>query len=196
MIRLQRPRAPRAVALGFGVTVTLKPLTFALYRAAIHSAERRARDIASERGLIEAAGGTILDVPEPTDRDGLRGLRDQFLLQALARHAIAGWDGIGDEAGAAIAPSPEAIDALICGHPLVAERFEAEYLREITELVAEGNGSGAAPTGTSAAAPATAPTAAPPNSPAPTDGAAPTADAAPTTNAPSAPTRDASPGTC
>ena len=99
MIRLSRPREPRTIALGFGVTVVLKPLSFAVYRAAIHSAERRAREMAAEVGLIEAAGGSILDIPSPHDRDGMRGLRDQFLLQALARHAITGWEGVRDEAG-------------------------------------------------------------------------------------------------
>jgi len=182
MIRLSRPREPRTVALGFGVTVTLKPLSFAVYRAAIHSAERRAREMATEVGLIEAAGGSILDIPSPHDRDGMRGLRDQFLLQALARHAIIGWDGVGDDAGDPAPVTPEAADALICGHPLIAERFELEYLRDITELVAEGNGSGAAPTGTSAAAPVTAATAAPAESPAPMDGEARTAASAPMTN--------------
>ena len=126
--------------------------------------------MASEVGLIEAAGGSILDIPNPHDRDGMRGLRDQFLLQALARHAITGWQGVGDEAGDPAPVTPEATDALICGHPLIAERFELEYLRDITELVAEGNGSGAAPTGTSAAAPVTAGAAAPAAHPAPATG--------------------------
>ena len=182
MIRLNRSREPRTVALGFGVTVTLKPLSFAVYRAAIHSAERRARELAAEIGLIDAAGGSVLDVPAPHDRDGIRGLRDQFLLQALARHAIVGWEGVGDDAGDPAPLTPEAADALICVHPLIAERFELEYLRDITELVAEGNGSGAAPTGTSAAAPATAATAAPAAHPVPTGDGAATAGSAPMTN--------------
>lgn len=182
MIRLSRPREPRTVALGFGVTVTLKPLSFAVYRAAIHTAERRARELAAEIGLIDAAGGSVLDLAAPHDRDGLRGLRDQFLLQALARHAIIGWDGVGDDAGDPVPVTPEAADALICGHPLLAERFELEYLRDITELAIEGNGSGAAPTGTSAAAPATAAPAAPPGHPAPTADAAATDASAPMTN--------------
>jgi len=193
MIRLSRSRQPRSVALGFGVSVTLKPLSFAVYRAAMHSAERRAREMAAEIGLIDAAGGTVHDIPDPHDRDGMRGLRDQFLLRALARHAITGWDGVGDDEGAPAAPTPDAIDALIRGHPLLAERFELEYLRDITELVAEGNASGAVPNGTSAAAPATAPTVAPQAPPVPTADAEPalgpaegqtrgTAASAPTTN--------------
>jgi len=184
MIRLGRPREPRRVALGFGVTVTLKPLSFAVYRAAIHSAERRAREMAAEIGLIDAAGGSVLDVPAPHDRDGMRGLRDQFLLQALARHGIIGWQGVGDDAGEPAQVTPEAADALICGHPLLAERFELEYLRDITELAVEGNASGAAPNGTSAAAPATAAPAAPAAPPVPTADPAPAEGSAPSMNTP------------
>lgn len=167
MIRLTKAKAPRSIILGAGVAVTVKPLTFALYRAAMHSAERQARDVAFETGLIEAAGGSIADIPSPHDAEGMRGLRDQFLLQALARHAITAWEGIGDEDGAPAAVTPAAIDALIRDHPLLAERFEVEYLREITAVLAEGNASGAAPTGTSAAAPTTADGAGNSTSPAP-----------------------------
>lgn len=167
MIRLGNGKQPRRMTLGAGVAVTVKPLTFALYRAAVHSAERQAREVASELGLIEAAGGSIADIPSPHDAEGMRGLRDQFLLQALARHAIAAWEGIGDADGAPAPVTPETIDALIRDHPLLAERFEVEYLREITEWIAEGNASGAAPTGTSAAAPTTADAAPMPTSPAP-----------------------------
>ena len=123
------------------------------------SVGRMVRDLAYEGGLIEAAGGSIHDIPDLHQREGMLGLRDQMMLQALARHAIVEWQGVADEDGATIAPSPAAVDALIRDHPTIAARFDAEYLRELTEMYAEGNGSGVAPTGTSAAAPATADTA-------------------------------------
>jgi hypothetical protein len=83
------------------------------------------------------------------------GLRDQMMLQALARHAITEWEGVADEEGNPISPSSEAVDALMRDHPAIAATFETEYLRDLTAMYAEGNGSGAAPTGTSAAAPDT-----------------------------------------
>ena len=138
MIRLISARERRDVDLGFGVTVTVKPVTTSVHRAAQHSAERRARELAYEGGLIEAAGGSIHDIPDLHHRDGMRGLRDQFLLQALARHAIIGWQGVGDEAGAPLPLTPEAIDALIRDHPLIAERFEARVSPRLTELVRRG----------------------------------------------------------
>ena len=159
MIRLIKRPERRDIELGYGVTVTVKPVTTWVHRAAQHSAERMVRELAYEGGLIEAAGGSIHDIPDLHQREGMLGLRDQMMLQALARHAIVSWQGIGDEGGAALAVTPEAIDALMRDHPTIAARFEAEYLRELGEMYAEGNGSGVAPNGTSAAAPATAATA-------------------------------------
>ena len=158
MIRLIKRAERRDIDLGFGVTVTVKPVTTWVHRAAQHSAERMVRELAYEGGLIEAAGGSIHDIPDLHQREGMLGLRDQLMLQALARHAISEWQGVAGEDGAPIPPSPEAVDVLIRDHPAIAATFETEYLRELTAMYAEGNGSGAAATGTSAAAPATADT--------------------------------------
>jgi hypothetical protein len=156
MIRLIKERSGREIDLGLGVKLTVKPVSTWVHRAAQHTTERMARQLAFERGLIEAAGGSIHDIPDPHERDGMRGLRDQLLLQALARHAIIAWQGVALDDGNPAPVTAEAIDALIRDHPLLADRFEIEYLRELEEMYAEGNASGAAPTGTSAAAPSTA----------------------------------------
>src|SRR5512132_4544684 len=110
MIRLSRGKDSRSLDLGFGVSVVVKPLTFALWRAASLAAERRAIQVATEKGLVEAAGGVISDIPDPSDRDGIRGLRDQFLLQGLGCHAITEWSGVAAEDGSPAPATPEAID--------------------------------------------------------------------------------------
>ena len=92
------------IDLGYGVTVTVKPVTTWIHRAAQHSAERMVRELAYEGGLIEAAGGSIHDIPDLHQREGMLGLRDQLMLQALARHAISEWQGVADEDGAPIPP--------------------------------------------------------------------------------------------
>lgn len=161
MLRLGLPREPRWLALGNGVRILVRPLSTAIYRAATASALRQATAVAEEKGLIEEAGGSVLDIPDPLDRDGIEGLRQQFMLQALAQHAIAEWQGVGDEGGAPAPVTPASVAAFIRDFPLHAGRFEAGYLREIIDLAVEGNGSGAAPSGTTAAAPATAPGASP-----------------------------------
>jgi hypothetical protein len=57
MIRLMRNKQPRSLDLGFGVSVVVKPLSFALWRAASLAAERQAVQVTFENGLVEAAGG-------------------------------------------------------------------------------------------------------------------------------------------
>jgi hypothetical protein len=156
MIRLIKRAERREIDLGYGVVVTVKPVTTWVHRSAQHSAERMVRELAHEAGLIEAAGGSIHDIPDLYQRDGMLGLRDQMMLQALARHAIIEWQGVAGEDGQPLPPSPAAVDALMRDHPAIAARFEVEYLRELNAMYAEGNGSGAAATGTSAAAPGTA----------------------------------------
>ena len=101
MIRLIKRVERRDIDLGFGVTVTVKPVTTWIHRAAQHSAERMVRELAYEGGLIEAAGGSIHDIPDLHQREGMLGLRDQLMLQALARHAIIEWQGVAGEDGAA-----------------------------------------------------------------------------------------------
>ena len=77
------------------------------------------------------------------------------MLKALARVAIVDWEGIGDEAGAPIPPSPERIDALLDLYPAF-RAFETAYFLPALVLDAEKNASAPAPNGTSAAAPSTA----------------------------------------
>lgn len=47
----------------------------------------------------------------------------EAMVRACARRVIAGWEGIGNEAGEALAVSPEAIDAAMA-LPALYDRFE------------------------------------------------------------------------
>jgi len=156
MINLNFSREPRWLDLGNGVSVLARPLTTAIYRAAISTAQRKALGVAEEKGLIDDAGGSVLDIPDPFDRDGIAGLQAQFMLQALAQHAIAEWRGIGDEAGNAAPVTAGNVATFIRDFPLHASRFETEYLSDIAQLVAEKNDCSAALNGNTAAAPNTA----------------------------------------
>ena len=152
MIRLGLTREARWLELGNGVSVLASPLTTAIYRAAISTAQRKALGVAEEKGLIDDAGGSVLDIPDPFDRDGIAGLQAQFMLQALATHAITEWKGIGDEQGNAAPVTPQNVAAFIRDFPLFANAFESRYLAEITEMVAEKNDCSAALNGNTAAA--------------------------------------------
>lgn len=77
------------------------------------------------------------------------------LVKAIGRLVITDWEGVGDDAGTAIAPTPEGIDALLDLWPF-AEAFQQLYLGPALLLDAEKNASAPLPTGTSAGAPDTA----------------------------------------
>lgn len=156
MIRIEKPTGEQTLDLGFGVSVTVRPLSTHVYRAALHSSERLARQFAADQGLLETVGGSWEDVPPPHDRDGMAGVREQLVLQCLARHAIIAWTGVAGEDDQPAPVTPEAVDALIRDFPPIADRFEALYLLRMNMIATEGNGSGAAPTGISEAAPSIA----------------------------------------
>ena len=128
MIRLDLKREPYWLDLAPAVRLRMRPCTTALVMAA------RASMIAG--GEDENARGAAL-------------------LKALAQAAILDWEGIGDEAGAPIPPSPERIDALLDLYPAF-RAFETAYFLPALVLDAEKNASAPAPNGTSAAAPSTA----------------------------------------
>ena len=75
-------------------------------------------------------------------RSGLRGGKDpaaELLFErTLLVEAITGWSGVEDAEGVAIAPSPEAIDALLEVWPIFAA-FEAQYIAVLLVVVTEGN---------------------------------------------------------
>jgi hypothetical protein len=100
--------------------------------------------------------------------DQAQGLRGLAFVKALARFAIIEWEGVLDVDGEPVPVTPAAIDALMDVWQAAAT-FEAQYQRPVETLVAEKNGSGAAPSGISAAGSTTAPSAPSPAPSAPTN---------------------------
>lgn len=155
MIRLNLPREQRWLNLKHGVRVKVRPLTTAVYEAARIGAHRKTVQIAVDQGLIKAAGGTIADLPDSTDHDGLSGLWEMIFIQALGVHAIIEWEGVGEDDGAAAECTHEKIESLLREYPGVAGEFLAKYTEPMDALASEGNAFGAAQNGISAAAPNT-----------------------------------------
>jgi hypothetical protein len=132
MLTLDLTNAPQWCDLIPGVRVKLRPLTTALMVAA--------RGDPAVAALPEGAA---------TEEAALA------MARALARRAILEWEGIGDADGNPIAPSPEAIDALLDLWPAF-EAFQTHYVAKALLLDAEKNASAPLPSGTSAGATATA----------------------------------------
>ncbi len=136
MLRLIHPTEPFWLDLGYGVRVHVLPLTSSLMLA-IRADMRRA---------IEEDGNT--EEPDPQAAIFL-------LTRCAARHAIIGWEGVGDAEGAPVDVTPVAVDALMDIFQL-CDAFRDAYIAPRLDLESEKNGSSPAPNGTSAGAQTTA----------------------------------------
>ena len=131
MIRLTDTPAAEWLDLGHGVRVQVRPLeTSLMLRAqeALRHDDAPAGDGAETIGRVSAK---------------------------LAELAIIAWEGVGDDAGDPVDPSPERIRQLLAIWPIF-ESFQARYVAPRLILDAEGNVSAPLPNGTSAGAPSTA----------------------------------------
>lgn len=127
--------------LGRGVRVRVRPITTALVYAA-------RKDPA------------LADLPAGTDQEQIA----LVMGQSIARLSIVEWDGVGNEDGEVIDPTPETISALMDIWPL-CQSFMRQCVDPVFTAEAEKKGSAPSPSGSSAGAP---PTATPAGNPAPT----------------------------
>ena len=132
MIRITLSPEPQWLDLGHDVRLQLLPLTTALMVAT--RSDTAVQDLAA---------------------DASNDTRAAVFAAALARRAIVGWEGVGDEDGNVLPATPEGIDALLSLWPIF-EAFNLHYVSRGMLLDAEKNGSAPSPTGTSAGATAIA----------------------------------------
>ena len=132
MIRINLSPEPQWLDLGHGVRLHLLPLTTALMVAT--RSDTAVQDLAA---------------------DASNDTRAAVFAAALARRAIVGWEGVGDEDGNVLPATPEGIDALLSLWPNF-EAFNLHYVSRGMLLDAEKNGSAPSPTGTSVGATVTA----------------------------------------
>ena len=181
MLDLSTPKAPFEIALPYGLSVTVRPLTTA-GMAAAQAAARRAVDAIERQIQGRAEAGLPLDGLPDLSAEGERdGYYQAQLIRELAVRHVASWTGVELEGGPA-PPSPENIVAAMELYP-VGERFFQEFTLRQVLLNAAKNGSGPSAAGTfsrvegpTTAEPAeTTASPAPEASPEPTDGSVPTA---------------------
>ncbi|GAB4227804.1 MAG: hypothetical protein Kow0032_07310 [Methyloligellaceae bacterium] len=132
MFKLNSATEPEWLELSHGVRVKAAPLTTAVMIAARNDP-------------------AVRDLPETASDEE----RSIVFTQAVARRVISEWEGVGDDNGEPIPPTPEGIDALI-GFYAMFKAFEDSYIRPGMELDAEKNASALSPSGTSAGATDTA----------------------------------------
>ena len=74
-----------------------------------------------------------------------------IFAKVLGRLAILDWEGVGDHEGVAVAPTAQAIDALLDIWPIF-EAFQTQYVAKSFLIDAEKNVSAPLPTGSSVGA--------------------------------------------
>ena len=181
MIDLGQRAEPYDIALPYGLSVTVKPLTTA-GMAAAQAAARRAVEAIERQGRERTEAGLVLDGLPDLSAEGQRdGFYQAQLIRELAVRHVTRWTGVELEGGPA-PPTPENITAVMELYP-VGDRFFQEFTLRQVLLNAAKNGFGLSPAGISSrvGGPNTAEPAAKKTCPAPevnrepTDGSAPTA---------------------
>jgi hypothetical protein len=184
MIDLAQRSEPYEIALPYGLTVTVKPLTTAGMAAAQAAARRSVEAIERQTRERSEAGlqpDRLPDLSAGGERDGF--YQAQLIRELAVRH-VTSWTGVELEGGPA-PPTPEHIAAAMELYP-VGERFFQEFTLRQVLLNAAKNGSEPSAAGTSSRAegPSIAEPAATTACPAPEVSPEPTGSSAPTASTP------------
>ena len=181
MIDLGQRSEPYEIALPYGLSITVKPLTTAGMAAAQAAARRSVEAIERQARERTEAGLPLEGLPDLSAEGERDGFYQAQLIRELAVRHVTSWTGV-ELAGGPAPPTPANIAAVMELYP-VGERFFQEFTLRQVLLNAAKNGSGLSAAGTSSRAegPNTAAPARRRGSPAPeaspelTDGSAPTA---------------------
>jgi hypothetical protein len=147
MIDLGQRSEPYEIALPYGLSVTVKPLTTARMAAA-QAAARRAVEAIERQARERTDAGLELDGLPDLSAEGERdGFYQAQLIRELAVRHVTSWTGV-ELGGGPAPPTPENVAAVMELYP-VGERFFQEFtLRQIL-LNAAKNGSGPSAAGIS-----------------------------------------------
>jgi hypothetical protein len=150
MIDLAQRSEPYEIALPYGLSVTVKPLTTA-GMAAAQAAARRSVEAIERQARERVDAGLELDrLPDLSVEGERNGFYQAQLIRELAVRHITTWVGVELEGGPAPATS-ENITAVMDLYP-VGERFFQEFMLRQVWLNAAKNASGLSAAGTSSRA--------------------------------------------
>jgi hypothetical protein len=150
MIDLAQRSEPYEIALPYGLSVKVKPLTTA-GMAAAQAAARRAVEAIERQARERTEAGLTLDGLPDFSKEGERdGFYQVQLIRALAVRHVASWTGV-ELGGGPAPPTPENIAAVMELYP-VGERFFQEFTLRQVLLNAAKNGCGPSTAGISSRA--------------------------------------------
>lgn len=151
MLRLNLKKEPYWLDLPADVKLKVRPLSTAIMSAAQSSVIKRITDWRQERKSRLEVGADVSDLPDVDDEETRHGLSESLLIKAMARGAVIEWQGVLNSAGDAPAVvNDEAVNDLM-DIWFIAQDFWKKYTASLSLLDAEGNVSGLAVNGTSAA---------------------------------------------
>jgi hypothetical protein len=151
MLRLNLKKEPYWLDLPAEVKLKVRPLSTAIMSAAQSSVIKTITDWRQERKSRLEVGADISDLPDVDDEETRHGLSESLLIKAMARGAVIEWQGVLNSAGDAPAVvNDQAVNDLM-DIWFIAQDFWKKYTASLSLLDAEGNVSGLAVNGTSAA---------------------------------------------
>jgi len=151
MLRLNLQKEPYWLDLPADVKLKVRPLSTAIMSAAQSSVIKQITDWRQERKSRLEVGADVSDLPDVDDEETRHGLSESLLIKAMARGAVIEWQGVLNSAGDAPAVvNDQAVNDLM-DIWFIAQDFWKKYTAALSLLGVEGNGSGLAANGTSAA---------------------------------------------
>jgi len=151
MLRLNLKKEPYWLDLPAEVKLKVRPLSTAIMSAAQSSVIKTITDWRQERKSRTEVGADVSDLPDVDDEETRHGLSESLLIKAMARGAVIEWQGVLNSAGDAPAVvNDQAVNDLM-DIWFIAQDFWKKYTASLSLLDAEGNVSGLAVNGTSAA---------------------------------------------
>jgi hypothetical protein len=156
MLILDLPEEPFWIDLPQQARVLVRPVDTALEETALSEGRDAIQRLWRDLETIRQMGGDTSKLPN-LDNDAIRqGIAYLLTAQMLGRAAIIEWEGVGSKDTKGLAElTPANIDRLM-RHPGAAKAFLNGLFAVRDAVVSEGNGSGHAANGTSAAGQTTA----------------------------------------
>jgi hypothetical protein len=138
MIDLAQRSEPYEIALPYGLTVTVKPLTIVGMAAAQAAARRVVEAIERQARERMEAGLSMDDLPHLSGDGERDGFYQSRLIRELAVRHVTSWTGVERDGGPA-PPTPDNIAAVMELYP-IGERFFQEFTLRQVLLNAAKNG--------------------------------------------------------
>lgn len=145
MLKLNLKRTPAWHDLGHGVRILCAPATTSV----LGDARRAPEVLALQPEPAEDGGAPRMDA-------AMREALALAMARAIAQAVILDWEGVGDDEGNPLPPTPDGITALLDLRPMF-EAFQVCVVAPGMMLWSEKNGSAPSRNGTTAGAPITAP---------------------------------------